>query len=47
MKNKSASKVWSIYLSTGELFAKLTFTRDELVAFFPGAKIGRTRVYLV
>ncbi len=40
-------KAFEVYLSNGELFARLSFTKAAILAFWPNAKIKRNKVYLV
>jgi hypothetical protein len=46
MKSESF-KAYDVYLANGELFARLTFTKSAILAFWPDAKIKRNKVYLV
>ena len=46
MKTESF-KAYDVYLANGELFARLTFTKTAILAFWPDAKIKRNKVFLV
>lgn len=39
-------KAYDVFLSNGDLFARLTFTKTAILAFWPDAKIKRNKVYL-
>jgi hypothetical protein len=45
MKSESF-KAYDIILSNGDMFARLTFTKSAILAFWPDAKIKRNKVYL-
>lgn len=45
MKNETF-KIYQVYLANGELLGRLSFTREAIKSFWPGAKIVRNKVYL-
>jgi hypothetical protein len=45
MKTESF-KAYDVFLSNGDLFARLTFTKSAILAFWPDATIKRNKVFL-
>lgn len=43
---RAVSKQWTFYFSNGDLVGVLTFTKPEIVEYFPTAKIKKNCVYL-